>query len=42
MYEAMKVGAVNYVMKPWNNEELLLVVQRALGVQEIIREKMCG
>ena len=36
--EAMKVGAVNYVMKPWNNEELLLVVQRALGVQEIIRE----
>lgn len=36
--KAMKHGAVNYVMKPWNNEELRLVVRRALGVRALIAE----
>ncbi|MEL6349660.1 MAG: sigma-54 dependent transcriptional regulator [Myxococcota bacterium] len=29
--EAMKLGAANYVLKPFNNDELRLVVRRALG-----------
>ena len=33
--EAMKHGAADYVMKPFNNEELRLVVKRALGRREL-------
>ena len=36
--EAMKEGASNYVLKPFSNEELRLVVQRALGVQALEQE----
>ena len=36
--EAMKEGAANYVLKPFNNDELRLVVQRALGVQALAQE----
>ncbi|MEC7985850.1 MAG: sigma-54 dependent transcriptional regulator [Myxococcota bacterium] len=36
--EAMKLGASNYVLKPFNNDELRLVVQRALGVQALTQE----
>lgn len=36
--EAMKKGASNYVLKPFNNDELRLVVQRALGVQALAQE----
>ncbi|MAA79450.1 MAG: Fis family transcriptional regulator [Deltaproteobacteria bacterium] len=36
--EAMKKGASNYVLKPFNNDELRLVVQRALGVQALEQE----
>jgi len=31
--EAMKCGAANYVLKPFNNDELRLVVKRALGMK---------
>ena len=33
--EAMKHGAADYVMKPFNNEELRLVVKRALDRREL-------
>lgn len=36
--EAMKEGASNYVLKPFSNDELRLVVQRALGVQALAQE----
>jgi two-component system, NtrC family, response regulator PilR len=36
--EAMKLGAANYVLKPFNNDELRLVVQRALGVKALEKE----
>lgn len=36
--EAMKLGAANYVYKPFNNDELRLVVRRALGQAELEQE----
>lgn len=36
--EALKLGAANYVLKPFNNDELRLVVSRALGVRNIEME----
>ncbi|MDG1480879.1 MAG: sigma-54 dependent transcriptional regulator [Myxococcota bacterium] len=36
--EAMKLGAANYVRKPFNNDELRLVVRRALGLAELAAE----
>ncbi len=33
--EALKLGASNYVLKPFNNDELRLVVKRALGVKAL-------
>ncbi len=36
--EAMKLGAANYVRKPFNNDELRLVVRRALGLAELSAE----
>ena len=33
--EALKLGAINYVLKPFNNDELRLVVSRALGLQNL-------
>lgn len=33
--EAMKLGAANYVLKPFNNDELRLVVSRAMGVKTL-------
>ncbi|MFT4979319.1 MAG: two-component system response regulator PilR (NtrC family), partial [Myxococcota bacterium] len=36
--EAMKLGASNYVLKPFNNDELRLVVRRALGQAELEEE----
>ena len=33
--EALKIGASNYVLKPFNNDELRLVVSRALGLQNL-------
>ena len=35
---AMKLGASNYVLKPFNNDELRLVVQRALGSKALLEE----
>ena len=36
--EALKLGAANYVLKPFNNDELRLVVSRALGVRNLEQE----
>lgn len=36
--EALKLGAINYVLKPFNNDELRLVVSRALGLQNLQHE----
>lgn len=36
--EAMKNGATDYVMKPFNNDEIRLVVRRALGQQSLLQE----
>ncbi len=36
--DAMKLGASNYVLKPFNNDELRLVVQRALGSKALMLE----
>lgn len=36
--EAMKEGASNYVLKPFSNDELRIVVQRTLGVQALALE----
>jgi two-component system response regulator PilR (NtrC family) len=33
--EAMKAGAADYVLKPFNNDELLLVVRRALARRDL-------
>lgn len=35
---AMKLGASNYVLKPFNNDELRLVVQRSLGSKVLLEE----
>ncbi len=36
--EAMRMGAIDYVMKPFNNAELLMVVQRGLERQRLEEE----
>jgi two-component system response regulator PilR (NtrC family) len=38
--EAMKVGAVDYLLKPFNNDELRLVVRRALGRKALEAENV--
>jgi len=38
--EAMKQGAADYVLKPFNNEELRLVVRRALGRRVLEQENV--
>jgi len=38
--EAMKTGAFDYVMKPFNNDELLLIVRRALEAQRLKAENV--
>ncbi len=38
--EAMKVGANDYVLKPFNNDELLLVLRKALGHRALRRENV--
>ncbi len=46
--EALKLGAANYVLKPFSNDELRLVVSRALGVRALkkenaaLRQKSCS
>ncbi|MBI5521991.1 MAG: sigma-54-dependent Fis family transcriptional regulator [Desulfarculus sp.] len=36
--EAMKSGAVDYIMKPFENQELLLTVQRALKLSRLLAQ----
>lgn len=36
--EAMKLGAYNYISKPFNNPEIILNVTRALEIQNLTRE----
>ncbi len=38
--EAMKLGAYDYVSKPFNNEELKVVVQKALEQSELVSENV--
>jgi len=38
--EAMKVGASDYVLKPFNNDELLIVIRKALGHRALSRENV--
>ncbi len=38
--EAMKRGAVDYISKPFNNDELVLVVQRAVGEKQLLDENL--
>jgi nitrogen regulation protein NR(I) len=38
--EAMKMGAFDYVTKPFVMDELLIVVQRALGISRLHRENL--
>ncbi len=38
--EAMKHGAADYVLKPFNNDELRLVVRRALGRRDLEAENL--
>ncbi len=38
--EAMKEGAFDYVAKPFNNDELLLIIQKALGLRELVAENI--
>ena len=37
--EAMKMGAVDYIPKPFDEDRLLLTVEKALGISRIIAEK---
>jgi two-component system response regulator AtoC len=39
--EAMRLGAHDYLTKPFNNEQLLLVVARALELRRLSREVEC-
>ncbi len=36
---AMKLGAFDYVMKPFGNDEICLVIQRAIEQRDLLREK---
>jgi len=36
--EAMKSGAFNYLAKPFDNDELLLIINRALEMRNLTRE----
>lgn len=36
--EAMKLGAYNYISKPFNNEEIVVNVRRALEIQNLTQE----
>jgi len=36
--EAMKQGASDYVLKPFNNDELLITIKKALGKQQLEQE----
>ncbi|NPA15863.1 MAG: sigma-54-dependent Fis family transcriptional regulator [Deferribacteres bacterium] len=38
--EAMKKGAVDYISKPFDEERILLTVERALGISRILAEKL--
>ena len=38
--EAMKVGANDYVLKPFNNDELLIVLRKAVGHRALERENV--
>ncbi|MGH9399552.1 MAG: sigma-54-dependent transcriptional regulator [Thermoanaerobaculia bacterium] len=38
--EAMKLGAVDYISKPFNNDELILIVRRALGEKTLQEENI--
>ncbi|MCP4806447.1 MAG: sigma-54-dependent Fis family transcriptional regulator [Proteobacteria bacterium] len=38
--EAMKEGASDYVLKPFNNDELRLVIRKALGVRALVEENV--
>ena len=37
--EAMKMGAVDYISKPFEEDRLILTVERALGISKILAEK---
>ena len=39
--EAMKLGAYDYVTKPFVNEDLILTIQKALNTRELSREIKC-
>ena len=36
--EAMKRGAVDYIMKPFKNDEIKFIIQRAILQNELLRE----
>jgi len=36
--EAMKRGAADYVLKPFQNDEIRILVKRAIGQQDLVRE----
>jgi two-component system, NtrC family, response regulator PilR len=38
--EAMKRGAIDYISKPFNNDELVLIVRRALGEKQLQDENL--
>ncbi len=37
--EAMKMGAIDYITKPFEEERLILTIERALGISKLISEK---
>ena len=38
--EAMKQGAIDYIAKPFNNDELVLIVKRAVGEKQLQEENL--
>ena len=38
--EAMKMGAADYLAKPFDEEKIILTVERALGLSKLMREKL--
>ncbi len=38
--EALRLGAADYVVKPYEEQDILLAVERALGVRRLIRENI--